>query len=158
MEIPKLRMCAGSGNVSKGTACVMATARIIDDLQKGLPIGSSLRGIIDTVWGDAHTNNYTVECVDRSISDLCVALNDAPFWESNEERAAVLSPYIARIMGTEGSNALAERRRCVYAKFDNVDFEMLARANSTTPRCIMLRLLDELIEMKEDDEPRTTSD
>lgn len=122
-------MPRGVGEAAEGKACVMACVNMIEKLQAG---ETDIFGLSD------HTS-----CVDNGIRVFMIGLNDYYNYASDEERTALLSPYIAKIMGTATDGHHEERLRIMKAdpRFHG------ARGQWRWPgdRCTAFEMLDRLL-------------
>lgn len=84
----------GVGNSLAMRACVVAQAKILDDIAKGQPI------IIDD----------HLECACPVLRSLAICLNDMPWWKDDEERTKTLRPLIPFLLDSRGAPAVTVER------------------------------------------------
>lgn len=97
--IAPLIMASGVGD-GKTTACLVAQAATIDALRKGQTL---------------ETPTDALECACPLLRHMAIAMNDASWWKSNEERTRHLRPLIPLLLDSRGGFGLIQRRAARYS-------------------------------------------
>jgi hypothetical protein len=88
----------GTGNYLEGTACVLSAARAKWLLSQGLPLGEA---------------SDRLECACPLLRKILVEVNDADWWNSDEERTSVLTPWIDILIDSRDESKEELRRFAV---------------------------------------------
>ena len=126
------RLVRGVGDYAEGTACLVSAAVALWRFRHGAPLGVA---------------TSELDCICPVIRSFCITINDAPFWENDQQRTKVLGEYVHQILNTKASEEIEIRRAFLCADFAIRKFAPLGlRASGLNQEAAELETLPPIID------------